>query len=363
MQTSPVTSTPPTEFIKFVDSKGNEGEINIHEEASSAVLQCCDPYNEHIYSVPVKYIETTAGLTSHMANKTGRRAQICMAFQTKRCNMREKCLQIHADHGLISTLRQHYIADKKTYVSEVQAVDPTDGKNEVLTFKYSEIEHGAAKENYRRLPESHRYATLCQNFLFSNGFCPNGSQCNSIHVAKDKYNKAKAGKTKQVFRLSPSALPQTTGATSSPVSPPLAQPVQVMPVQMCPQIIQPQCIYPQGAYVMQSLVCTNIPNMTPMVVGTSPSTMTGMPLISMGSPVAIPVTLQPQYSIPQPTVQLPQTQMVSVLHTSPSTPVYESRTSTSMSSNRKDSLSSAEEMEKERAKDAETIQNMLQVRE
>ena len=133
------------------------------------------------------------GLETHVHNKTGRRAQICMKNQVGKCNMREKCLQIHGDWNMVEKLRQLYIADKKAYVSEVLAIDVTDQLGDVLSFRYSEIEPGAAKEAYRRnyLKASNKQVELCGSYVRT-GACSYGTQCSAIHVSHERYVKAKA---------------------------------------------------------------------------------------------------------------------------------------------------------------------------
>ena len=113
-----------------------------------------------------------------------------MKNQQQKCNMREKCLQIHGDWNMVEELRKVYIADKKQYVSEVLALDLSDKRNDVLSFKYSEIEAGAAKENYRR-SNGKAKLMLCTNFV-TRGGCLNGAHCCHVHVLRDRYIKAKS---------------------------------------------------------------------------------------------------------------------------------------------------------------------------
>eukprot|EP01064_Diplonema_japonicum_P001436 TRINITY_DN1091_c3_g1_i1.p1 TRINITY_DN1091_c3_g1~~TRINITY_DN1091_c3_g1_i1.p1 ORF type:complete len:340 (+),score=80.57 TRINITY_DN1091_c3_g1_i1:154-1173(+) len=183
------------DFATFVDTKGNHQAISLHYNPSEqgTVVQCCDPWNERIYYLPIHMLEKTSGLETHVNNRTGRRAQICMKFQQQKCNMREKCLQIHGDYVMIETLRNLYHADKKAYVSEVLAMDMSDNRHDVLSFKYSEIEPGYAKEVYRK--RNGKPVLLCTQFS-NRGMCSGGTRCQQLHISREKYLKSKALKTR-----------------------------------------------------------------------------------------------------------------------------------------------------------------------
>eukprot|EP01059_Diplonema_ambulator_P006914 TRINITY_DN16489_c0_g1_i1.p1 TRINITY_DN16489_c0_g1~~TRINITY_DN16489_c0_g1_i1.p1 ORF type:complete len:359 (+),score=139.86 TRINITY_DN16489_c0_g1_i1:163-1239(+) len=190
------------DYVSFIDTKGVHHQISLHYNPNEqgAVVQCCDPWNERIYYLPIDMLEKTSGLETHVHNRTGRRAQICMKYQQQKCNMREKCLQIHADYMMVEALRNLYHADKKAYVSEVLAVDVSDMRNDVLSFKYSEIEPGYAKEMYRK--KNGKPAVLCTQFI-NRGMCSGGSQCQQLHIGREKYLKAKAARSRSGDHMHP----------------------------------------------------------------------------------------------------------------------------------------------------------------
>eukprot|EP01060_Flectonema_neradi_P041471 TRINITY_DN986_c9_g1_i1.p1 TRINITY_DN986_c9_g1~~TRINITY_DN986_c9_g1_i1.p1 ORF type:complete len:390 (+),score=88.26 TRINITY_DN986_c9_g1_i1:66-1235(+) len=188
------------ETLSYVDSKGIPSVVSLIyiPEERDLTVQCCDPFNERMYYLPRNKLDRTTGLETHIHNPTGRKAQICMKHQQHKCNMKHNCLQIHADYCLVEALRELYHADKKIYVSEVIVIDTLDGRNDTLSFRYSEIESGAAKDAYRKMcsgksKEPHHPVQLCGAYI-SRGSCSMGPNCYSIHVSREKYLKAKAAK-------------------------------------------------------------------------------------------------------------------------------------------------------------------------
>ena len=186
------------ETLSYVDSKGIPSVVSLLyiPEERDLTVQCCDPFNERMYYLPRSKLDRTTGLETHIHNPTGRKAQICMKHQQHKCNMKHNCLQIHADYCLVETLRELYHADKKVYVSEVVVIDTLDGRNDTLSFRYSEIESGAAKDSYRKMCCSKlkdMQVQLCAAYI-TRGVCPMGPNCYSIHVTREKYLKAKASK-------------------------------------------------------------------------------------------------------------------------------------------------------------------------
>eukprot|EP00756_Hemistasia_phaeocysticola_P017156 Hpha_TRINITY_DN15521_c1_g1::TRINITY_DN15521_c1_g1_i1::g.105129::m.105129 len=187
-------------FVQFTDSEGVLRTIPLHfpMAESDTIVRVCDPYNEKVYEIPLQYLEKTAGRDTYLFNRTGRRAQVCMKFQQNRCNMRDKCQQIHAELRLISSLRQIYVHHKKSYVSEITCYEIPLGASgpaggEPITFRYSDVEPTDGKERYRMVPEDQRNFLLCPNFV-NTGECPNGRRCQAIHVPRHRYLKAKGFK-------------------------------------------------------------------------------------------------------------------------------------------------------------------------
>eukprot|EP00755_Sulcionema_specki_P012145 Sspe_Gene.50629::Locus_28169_Transcript_1_1_Confidence_1.000_Length_1048::g.50629::m.50629 len=247
--------------FKFTDASGVEHEVRLHFPPSKAkeIVRCCDPFNERVYEIPLSFVHKTVGSETFLANRSGRRAQICMKFQENKCNMKEKCQQVHADLGFVSALREKYLGSKKSYVTEIMCTDPSTTPPQTISIKYSDTEPTDGRDWYR-LQENVDPASvaICVEFLKKKE-CPKGSNCRLIHVTQEKYAKARV-------------LPKEGTATSPALS---AIPVSAPPTAR-----------------FTTLPWANSPAASSP---TPPNSMVTMISVPVASPVAL---VQPMVSIP-----------------------------------------------------------------
>ena len=141
--------------------------------------------------------------------------------------MKGRCQQIHADKGWVHAMRSKFFEERKTYVSDIFALDPLTGER--IAFRYSEIENCNAKEAYRSLNLEQRNGfSLCREFIVC-GQCPTGRSCQHLHVAPEKYGRVLASHSEKQKHHHVHGHVGSAAQTSPPGTPPTTDALTLTP--------------------------------------------------------------------------------------------------------------------------------------